>query len=719
MPKPILNDDEDSESLFDEDSNDQVEAQSNDENMRVEEPGETEDEDEASGSGSSATSSRRRGTRRRYMNRRSESGDSNRNTSKSSRSRTSRRSIAKNEEDDSSEAENSASNKGGSDASEEQEVDAKRRKKIKEEEPEMPEEQGKLLPLILTGDKRRGVFECDYCRKDISQVPRIRCAICPEFDMCLECFSSTQGKGMLSGSGSLGNHKALHGYRVADSTRYCLFPTTKLVANHLENISGGENAPAAESSTEASPSEHETKDRSIAESLTAVFSERSGFGSKNMWTVEEDLRLLDGIKTHGLGNWGEIAEAVSGNKSVKRCMERYFDDYLGRYGYILPPFLLVQTDEDKVSKQTKIDSAAVFQAKPFSGTFVPTTSLPVDGLPPPYLPPIDVRAGEKVNRDLNSRTEQLAMKAMESATSADEAAKICQEYHAKGNGLVIPPRVEDIEDLPGSDLAGYMPRRGDFDVEWDNDAENVLAEMEFSSDDTPSDRALKLKMLEIYNAKLNERMRRKQFVEERGLLNYRKQQLEDMMRPPDERDLINRLRLVARFHCKEEHEELVENILKAKRLRKEIAKLQRYRQMGIRTLADAEKFELDKFRRKAHEAAYVKGADNNMPLPITNSMHDLDDGPKDDNAFEESEIQKMPGAQLLSSKEIALLARIKLTPQEYLMVKRTLLQEALRKGLLSSESEAKKVVYKLNVEKSDEIINFFLRAGWISVKSSS
>lgn len=46
-------------------------------------------------------------------------------------------------------------------------------------------------PLILPSVKRRGEYECDYCHTDISQAPRIRCAECPDFDLCLECFLTT------------------------------------------------------------------------------------------------------------------------------------------------------------------------------------------------------------------------------------------------------------------------------------------------------------------------------------------------------------------------------------------------------------------------------------------------------------------------------------------------------------------------------------------------
>ena len=71
---------------------------------------------------------------------------------------------------------------------------------------------------------------------------------------------------------------------------------------------------------------------------------------KTVWTVEEDLRLLDAIATCGLGNWADIAEAVSGqgssSKTAKRCMERYFDDFLGRFGHVLPAYTIVE-DEDE------------------------------------------------------------------------------------------------------------------------------------------------------------------------------------------------------------------------------------------------------------------------------------------------------------------------------------------------------------------------------------
>lgn len=48
--------------------------------------------------------------------------------------------------------------------------------------------------------------------------------------------------------------------------------------------------------------------------------------------------------------------------------------------------------------------------------------------------------------------------------------------------------------LLGADLPGFIPLREDFDVEHANDAELLLAEMEFNVSDHPSERELKLQV---------------------------------------------------------------------------------------------------------------------------------------------------------------------------------------------------------------------------------
>jgi transcriptional adapter 2-alpha len=47
-------------------------------------------------------------------------------------------------------------------------------------------------------------------------------------------------------------------------------------------------------------------------------------------------------------------------------------------------------------------------------------------------------------------------------------------------------------------LSGYNSKRGEFEIEYDNDAEQVLAEMEFKDTDTEAEHEAKLQVLRIY-----------------------------------------------------------------------------------------------------------------------------------------------------------------------------------------------------------------------------
>lgn len=49
------------------------------------------------------------------------------------------------------------------------------------------------------------------------------------------------------------------------------------------------------------------------------------------------------------------------------------------------------------------------------------------------------------------------------------------------------------------ELSGYNPKRQEFDPEYDNDAEQLLAEMEFKDTDSEEERELKLRILRIYS----------------------------------------------------------------------------------------------------------------------------------------------------------------------------------------------------------------------------
>ena len=50
-----------------------------------------------------------------------------------------------------------------------------------------------------------------------------------------------------------------------------------------------------------------------------------------------------------------------------------------------------------------------------------------------------------------------------------------------------------------TELSGYSFKREEFEIEYDNDAEQILADMEFKDTDTEAEREMKLHVLHIYS----------------------------------------------------------------------------------------------------------------------------------------------------------------------------------------------------------------------------
>ena len=415
------------------------------------------------------------------------------------------------------------------------------------------------------------------------------------------------------------------------------------------------------------------------------------------WTISEELMLLDGIEKHGVGNWKMISEYINNNnnsnthlnvsKSIKQVEEHYWELYMGIHGYCLPQNVLLY--------DTTVSSEQYIRDK---------------GLPS------DINQTDVI--DTYNRSELVVRD-----KGKESKAKDKQEIREK------------IALLPGSDLTGYIPLREDFDVEYENDAECILADMEFNADDHPSEKELKLQVVKIYNQKLSERDRRKRFVIDRGLVDFKKQVALDRRRSKEEREIVAKLRMFARFHSPEEHEALVDGVLKARRLRQQIGVYQQYRKMGIRTIEQARQYEIDRKKRdqeskqkKMREGtSYLFETGQSKKLTGRRSRGSLEDD--DDSGGVEVyaaslkstssssrntdpskvvlDISKAPSAELLSEKELELCCEIPMLPLHYLAAKDAIVREAFRNGILTKEGVHR--VLKLDSGKIDTFFDFFVR----------
>ena len=75
----------------------------------------------------------------------------------------------------------------------------------------------------------RALFHCNYCNKDISNTIRVKCAVCPDFDLCLECFSVGV---------EIHPHRRSHAYRVVDNLSFPLFTPDWGVCTYMTSVYG-------------------------------------------------------------------------------------------------------------------------------------------------------------------------------------------------------------------------------------------------------------------------------------------------------------------------------------------------------------------------------------------------------------------------------------------------------------------------------------------------
>jgi len=296
--------------------------------------------------------------------------------------------------------------------------------------------------------------------------------------------------------------------------------------------------------------------------------------------------------------------------------------------------------------------------------------------------------------------------------SSDKSSPQRKENNPKPNSAFSQP-----------EHAGYMPSRGDFETEWDNDAELILCDMAFADDDTPVERDLKLRILEIYNQKLDDRAYRKKFIQERNLFDYKKS---EKKKNPEDRDIRDRMRIFARLMSKEDHEQFVKGIIAERTFRKRIEELKRYRKLGIRTLEEIHQYQVYQktkegehslTRNKSREVAsfFLERRERdrtevsvNIPVkqekPVDNS--DKLRTPKS------LDISEASCYDLLSDKEKELCSEIRLFPQQYMLVKDTLLRESLRTGYL--KKQVARTLIKIDVNKTSRVFDFLESSGWIN-----
>ncbi|KAG9541715.1 hypothetical protein KCU60_g22907, partial [Aureobasidium melanogenum] len=117
-------------------------------------------------------------------------------------------------------------------------------------------------------------YICDICSADITATVRIRCADddCSNYDLCVPCF----GEGKSSGK----HDPATHSFQVIEQHSIPIY---------VED-----------------------------------------------WGADEELLLLEGAETYGLGSWADIADHIGGYRTKDEVRDHYIETYINSSKFPLP-----------------------------------------------------------------------------------------------------------------------------------------------------------------------------------------------------------------------------------------------------------------------------------------------------------------------------------------------------------------------------------------------
>jgi hypothetical protein len=144
------------------------------------------------------------------------------------------------------------------------------------------------ITKVNPSEPKRALFHCNYCQKDISNVVRMKCAVCAEMDLCVECFSVGVEPHP---------HQACHAYHVIDNLSFPLF-TMDWGADEVGGCTQAESrAPIAWESAWF----HST----LAPAHCDIPGSNLLWFHINLYRYGSELLLLEAIEMYGLGNWTE------------------------------------------------------------------------------------------------------------------------------------------------------------------------------------------------------------------------------------------------------------------------------------------------------------------------------------------------------------------------------------------------------------------------------
>ena len=262
----------------------------------------------------------------------------------------------------------------------------------------------------------------------------------------------------------------------------------------------------------------------------------------NDWTLGDEIKLLGAIEKLGLDNWEEISKILG--KGKFECESHYYTFYYKTKDDYLPSDKKININNKstnllKINK--KEENKYLFKIQENIG----------------YIP---FSENNKPNRSISKNVKK---------DEQDTNKPINQNMY---------------------DNLGYWAKRKDYDIEFKNEAEIQLSELEFKEDDPQSQIKNNYKCLKNYNNILDEREGRKILVEEKNLFDVRKQINFDKKLSNQDREIYQAIKYNLKYLTKEQFFFLFESNVLEKNIKARLNQLLFYQKLGCNTYDDIQKY---------------------------------------------------------------------------------------------------------------------------------
>ncbi|XP_017882551.1 transcriptional adapter 2-alpha-like isoform X1 [Ceratina calcarata] len=297
-------------------------------------------------------------------------------------------------------------------------------------------------------------------------------------------------------------------------------------------------------------------------------------------------------------------------------------------------------------------------------------------------------------------------------------------YLYKMQDLEEPPRFAP-NSLNCKLLAGYNPARSDFEINFDNHAELLISDLNYDEFDKKDNNyelgeALQVAIVQAYNNRLKERMRRRKIIRDHGLIAFRKtiswiQRYECTIT----RTLAERLLIFMQLLKGVEFDYFMEGLHRAGELKHYLSKLFEFRSSGLKHFHSVPMFQkLNKIRQENEKErkqylnnpeyswkSLAPGGAINFSNPISNAMSQRKAAPP-------LAIKGLPGYERLTPAEKELCSVTRIIPTNYLDFKQILITESKKSGSLKLAQA--RVLLKIDVNKTRKIYDFLTEKGYIN-----